>query len=375
MIKWPVPWEKLPHGLHLELQDSLRRHRGLTTMSEAPNASECWHSVILRGLNSATYKMALAWCIAQSVEAGKTRVTMDELAEAFLDVSVERLRNGMPQLSDPNNEAGMEGVVREFQSGRLDRRDAVGRVRAKAFVDVLRSFHMVDRAEVPVRFFTIDDAGLLITEDAHRVITREGTDHILAELDQKWAELEMAWKQNRDRAVGDRDSRVTVWVADVGSISRNHFGWCKAAPIKGTLRIGVDIAEFADGICEDISDERKVALGFECPLFIPVPEDSAKLGKARVGDGDRAWSATAGAGALAIGMVESAWVFRRIARTSKRPVLPTLRWPDFHQGQSNLFVWEAFVSGKAKSGPTPGMRRLWPGRSSFVIPIFKGSRV
>jgi hypothetical protein len=151
--------------------------------------------------------MALAWCIARFVEAGKTRVTMDELAEAFLDVYVERLRNGMPQLSDPNNETVMEGVVREYKNGRLDRHDAIGRVRAKAFVDVLRSFHMVDRADEPVRFFTIDDAGLLITEDAHRVITREGTDHILAEVDQKWSELELAWKQNRDRVVDESTGR------------------------------------------------------------------------------------------------------------------------------------------------------------------------
>jgi hypothetical protein len=28
--------------------------------------------------------------------------------------------------------------------------------------------------------------------------------------------------------------------------------------------------------------------------------------------------------------------------------LPALKWPDFYLGPSNLFVWEAFVSGKAK---------------------------
>ncbi len=178
-------------------------------MFEEPNASECWHSIILRGLNSATYKMALAWCLAKFVEEGKTRVTRDELAAAFLDVYSERLRNGMPQLSDPNTEAVMEGIIRRYANRELARAEAIEQVRARAFTDVIRSFHVVDGAEVPVRFFIADDDGLLLTEDVHRVITREGTVHVLAEIDQKWSELELAWKRNRDGFVRDRDARMS----------------------------------------------------------------------------------------------------------------------------------------------------------------------
>lgn len=282
------------------------------------------------------------------------RVSRDELAAAFLDIYAERLNNGLPQLSDPNVETIMEGIVRSYVNHGLDRVEAVRQVKARAFTDVIRSFHIVDGAEVPVRFYVTSDDGLTLTEDLHRVIIREGSVHILAEIDQKWSELELAWRKSRDRYLRDRDSRISVWVADVGSIALNRFGWCHADLGGGTIRTGGDISVFADGIVEDLSEGHKVALGFECPLFIPIPEDHRRLGKARSGDGDRAWSAHAGAASLTVGLSQSAWVLRRIASTSRSPVAPTFRWGDAYQGQSNLFVWEAFVSGKAKADTHTG---------------------
>jgi len=147
------------------------------TMSGPQSASECWHSIILRGLNSATYKMALARCLAESVEQGRSRVSWDELAGAFLDLYIDRLENGMPQLSDPYAETVMGGIVRRYNKHELTRAEAIRQVKSRAFRDVVPSFHMVDGREVPVRFYTVDDNGLSLTEDARRVMTREGELH------------------------------------------------------------------------------------------------------------------------------------------------------------------------------------------------------
>lgn len=318
-------------------------------MYEASNASECWHSIVLRGRNSATYKMALAWCIVQFIERGRMRVTRDELAQAFLDVYVDRLKNGMPQLSDPAHTSAMERVVHGYSSGQVDRAHAVAQVRAEAFNDVLDAFHTVDSVGVPVRFFSVDEFGLTVTEEARWVITREGTANILAELAAKWSDLEFSWSRNRRAARGVTERDVSIWVADVGSIARRKFGWCRAVPYRETVSTGSDIRAFADGVCRDLASDTKVALGFECPLFIPVPEKALDLGKARDGDRDQAWSAAAGCCALSTGLAESAWVFREIRRAVGEIVTPSLSWGSFHSGDANLFVWEAFITGGSKA--------------------------
>jgi hypothetical protein len=55
-----------------------------------------------------------------------------------------------------------------------------------------------------------------------------------------------------------------------------------------------------------------VALTVESPLSVPVPFDWHDLGRARTGEGRRPWSAGAGTGALATGLVQAAWICRHI---------------------------------------------------------------
>jgi hypothetical protein len=72
-----------------------------------------------------------------------------------------------------------------------------------------------------------------------------------------------------------------------------------------------------------------------------------RLGKARAGKRDRAWSATAGAGALATGLVQAAWVLAKVgARVDELQV--TFDWNIFVARPQGLFLWEAFVTGAAK---------------------------
>lgn len=107
--------------------------------------------------------------------------------------------------------------------------------------------------------------------------------------------------------------KLVIWCADIGSIRNKRFGWCRAETGKEeTFKYGVSIENFAAGIAQDLSNEQKIALGFECPLFIPLSGNPIYLTKARQGEGDRAWSAGAGCGALATGLTECAWVFSKI---------------------------------------------------------------
>jgi hypothetical protein len=83
-----------------------------------------------------------------------------------------------------------------------------------------------------------------------------------------------------------------IWCADVGLIKKKNLGWCRAElGKKDSFSIGTSIEDFAIGIAKDLSSDYKVALGFECPLFLPITDDLRFLTSARKGEGARAWSA------------------------------------------------------------------------------------
>lgn len=141
-----------------------------------------------------------------------------------------------------------------------------------------------------------------------------------------------------------------IWCADIGSIKNKKFGWCRAElGIRETISLGVNIEEFTTGIASDLSNGYKVALGFECPLFVPVSISPLNLTSARKGEGDRPWSAGAGCGVLATGLTETTWIFSRVNELAEVKINVTFNWNEFRDGDSNLFICEAFVSKGSKA--------------------------
>jgi hypothetical protein len=156
---------------------------------------------------------------------------------------------------------------------------------------------------------------------------------------------------------------LAVFCADVGSVAKKNFGWARLH--EGALATGSDIAAFANALVEDLNAGRRVALGFECPLFVPITEDPRGLTAARPGEGDRAWSAGAGAGSLVTGLTETVWILDRVRRHVAVPVQTTTSWDECRESTTAvLFVWEAFVTKDAKADTHHGDAEL--GVRSFV---------
>ncbi len=138
-------------------------------------------------------------------------------------------------------------------------------------------------------------------------------------------------------------SDIVVACADIGSVTNGRFGWYADTTDNGTLP-----STLAAFVSATMNSGRRVALGFECPLFVPLRADEQRLTLARPGEGNRSWSAGAGCGALATGLVQVTWVLQAI-RSQMRPAPNCyLSWSDFAAAESGLFVWEAFVSGTSK---------------------------
>lgn len=104
-----------------------------------------------------------------------------------------------------------------------------------------------------------------------------------------------------------------IYAADIGSIKSRNFGWARLDPEQGSAQVerndGIEIADLVDAVAHDLdAGARGVALGFECPLFVPLPDDPFQLGAARIGEGNRPFSGGPGTAALVTGLVETAWI-------------------------------------------------------------------
>ena len=147
--------------------------------------------------------------------------------------------------------------------------------------------------------------------------------------------------------MGSMDN-LTICCADIGSVARGRFGW--ASHPREPDRTDADaqnIEKLAAFVARRLEAGDKVALGFECPLWIPVADHPVDLTRGRANEGNRPWSAAPGACVLTTGLAEVAWILRRIRPQAVDTAF--LDWSHFQSSQGGLFLWEDFVSGKDKA--------------------------
>lgn len=104
-------------------------------------------------------------------------------------------------------------------------------------------------------------------------------------------------------------------------------------------------------VLNDAIQSGPVALGFECPMWVPMATKPVNLTGRRCMDDRWPWSAGGGAPALAVGLTEVAWILARIKKKSAGEGTPVFfDWPSFRDAQRGVFLWEAFVSGDGGKG-------------------------
>ena len=118
------------------------------SITEKFSNEDIWKGIILFGLNTATYKMALAKNLMDFSRQGKDTVYWYEIAESFLDQYIHRLdSSAMPQQGNPHRLTVMERVVRELQLGKISRGEAINRVADQGLENVVPRFQIIGHAK------------------------------------------------------------------------------------------------------------------------------------------------------------------------------------------------------------------------------------
>jgi len=167
-----------------------------------------WRSIILYGIQEATYKIALGRCIALFVEQDKTTISMAELAEEFFKLYLERLKSGKPQLRSPNRLTVMERTVKLYQLNILTFSQAVEKVEREAFNDVIHRFHNIPLFNLPVDFYKYDSKNIYLTNNAFELFANQEHSALLDELLSRWDLLEAAFEIQRGNLKLINDKRL-----------------------------------------------------------------------------------------------------------------------------------------------------------------------
>ena len=144
---------------------------------------------------------------------------------------------------------------------------------------------------------------------------------------------------------------------DVGSVRRSGgFSW--AALDEEPSHGQDDPTVLAQLVVDHMRSGGRVALAFECPLTVPVPDGRhwLDLGRARTGEGNRPWSAGAGTGALATGLVQVAWTCKYIVDRVPNLGRVTTQLEQFADGSAQLLLTEAMVTDEGKPEPVDGLQ-------------------
>jgi len=137
-------------------------------------------------------------------------------------------------------------------------------------------------------------------------------------------------------------SAIEVYAVDVGSVAGDNFAWAS------TDAVGDDIDNLVGSITRDLENGKAIALGFECPLWLPISASPMSLTSARSGE-HRSWSSGPGSCALTTGMVELVWILRELRRGTGREASVFLDWKRFQSATGpRLLLWEAYVTGVSK---------------------------
>ena len=86
---------------------------------------EFWRMLTLYGLNTSTYKIALAECLNNFISQNISNVSWENLSKSFFDIYQERMKNEMPQLNHETRFTKMEQIVNQFNAGIVDYNEAI----------------------------------------------------------------------------------------------------------------------------------------------------------------------------------------------------------------------------------------------------------
>lgn len=158
-----------------------------------PTAENYWRAIVLFGLNVASYKFALAKSLLELSEKQGEQIMLEDLAAPFSRHICEHLAQAPKQITAPTS--GFLDACMRFNRGDLSEPQLIDTTVRLGFKNVIDAFHVVNRKEVPLRFF-IDErqnGAIRITDKFYLMQSIQEAQNLPAEVEARWRLVETAW--------------------------------------------------------------------------------------------------------------------------------------------------------------------------------------
>jgi|SRR5215475_10038502 len=166
-------------------------------LEKARTPENYWRAVILFGQNVASYKFALAKSLIELSAQGNESVKLELLAEPFSAHIIEHLAGAAKQATSLSSR--FLEACRKCAEGRLPKDELIGQTTKLGFNNVIDRFHVVNRGEIPIRFF-VDErksgGGIRLTDELFRLRERAQFRNLPHEVEARWRLVETAWQLN-----------------------------------------------------------------------------------------------------------------------------------------------------------------------------------
>ena len=162
-----------------------------------PNLDSYWRSIILFGQNSACYKFALAKSLLELSSSHKTLITLEELAVPFSENVLEHLDKSDKQGTAESSK--FLDACRKYNGKEISKEDLIKKTLSLGFQNVIDAFHVVNRQDIPKRFF-VDDRrnknGIVLTDHFFELCNGFQYKNLPFEIEARWRLVETAWGLN-----------------------------------------------------------------------------------------------------------------------------------------------------------------------------------
>lgn len=163
-------------------------------LATQPTDENYWRGIVLLGRNVATYKLALAKSLLELGSAGKTFVTLDELAIPYTRHLTTHLKHSDKQINARSST--FLDICRRFNTGEANETELIQSAVSMGFNNVIDAFHVVNRGIIPTQFY-VDERksrnGITITDSLLELVGTLQGSSLPIEVEARWRLVETAW--------------------------------------------------------------------------------------------------------------------------------------------------------------------------------------
>jgi len=164
--------------------------------NEQPSKESYWRSIILFGVNVASYKFALAKSLLEIIPTGKTVITLEELSVPFSKHLCEHIAVAPKQIASGSSK--FLSACSDFNKNKITHTELINTTLRLGFNNVIDAFHNVNGSAIPIKFYVKDynngNRKIILTDEIFKLQEIPFFNNLMNEAEARWNLVETAWE-------------------------------------------------------------------------------------------------------------------------------------------------------------------------------------